>query len=89
MDLSNSAIQSRRFLDPANIKVQLKDGEEEKKEPEEEQDGKGDSSKKGKSDMEEQEVLEPGEKEELEQIKAIEKTVSIRMCNYSMLMKAQ
>ena len=95
----NADIGRRRFLDPATITMTLKAEEEEKKEDEEEttktiEAGTSTEESKTGADAATSTItssmadLSPGEQEERKEIKQYEKTVQIRLCNYSMLVRA-
>lgn len=88
-DADNEAIQSRRFLDPASISVKLKVDEEEDEELEGSKREESKLSSSKGTQAEEGKDLSRGEQEEQKEIAAVEKSVQIRLCNYSMLVRAQ
>ena len=87
----NVDIGKRRYLDPATIttkmKAELEDEEEEKTALEESKSSTiNANNEENKADMA---LGQEGEEQERKDIAQVEKTVSIRLCNYSMLVRAQ
>ena len=99
----NKELESRRYLDPDKIKTKMKAEEEDEAEEEakkkEEAENKAKEAKDGaaaeesKNNNEEgardaSEEETPGEIQEKKEIAAVEKTVQIRLCNYSIMVRA-
>lgn len=90
----NVDLDKRRFLDPNTIMTRMKaeeeDEEEEKAALEQSKqsttDAKNEENKAENTDMA---IGLEGEEQERKEIAQVEKTVSIRLCNYSMLVRAQ
>ena len=87
----NVDIGKRRFLEPDKITTKMKaeEEDEEKKKEEAKNKAEAEETKETTQDGDEETKLTEGEKKEREEISAVEKTVSIRLCNYSMLCRAQ
>lgn len=80
----NVDIGKRRYLDPSAITTKLK-AEEEDEAAEEDKKKEGETKEENKT---EEERLSAGEEEEQKDIAMYEKTVQIKLCNYSILVRA-
>jgi TATA-binding protein-associated factor Taf7 len=86
----NTDIGKRRFLEPDKITTKMKAEEEDEEQKAEEDREEAEETKEATQDDEnDDEKLTEGEKKEHKEITQVYKTVSIRLCNYSMLVRAQ
>ena len=98
----NKELDSRRYLYPERIKTKLKAEEEDEAEEEEKKQEEAEKAKEKATEKEESkdnnaeaagardasEEETPGELQEKKEIAALEKTVQIRLCNYSIMVRA-
>lgn len=78
-DETNEHLRERRFLDPQKFKLKLKDDTEPASQL---------VSEKQKKEESKDSDFKPNSDEEAKEIASLEKTVNIRFCNYSMLVRA-
>lgn len=79
-DEANEHLQGRRFLDPSKFKLKLKDDTEPASQLVADPKSKKEESKETE--------FKPCPEDETKEIASLEKTVNIRFCNYSMLVRA-